>query len=403
MEQPGGKPMKTVILGAKALLPEGVRQMQVIAENGSILDVAEHVPLDPEDRVIRAEGLYLSPGFVDIHVHGGGGFSAMSGKAEDVIAMANAHARHGTTAILPTTLAAPIPTLLSAVQGIRRASELPCGATILGAHLEGPCLSPAQSGAQSPDDLKIPAETDLTPLLDAWPEGIRMMGAAPELPGALKLGDQLTKRGIVPSIAHSNATYSQVEEALDYGYCDVTHLYSSCSGMIRVHSYRVPGVIEAGLNLDALTVQVIADGKHLPLPLLQLICRCKGPEKIELITDGLEFSAAELQEGTVYRQLNGVETVYEDGVMKLLSRESFAGSVATLHRCVRTMRAAGVPLREAVRMASENPARRIGAAKKGRIAPQMDADLLLMDEDLNLKWVMSGGRVIRDFDGPKEA
>ena len=395
--------MKTVIVGAKALLPEGIRQCQIIVENGRILDVAEHVPFAPEDRVIRGSGLYLCPGFVDIHVHGGGGFSAMSGKAEDVIAMANAHARHGTTSILPTTLAAPIPILRAAVQGIRRAAELPCDADILGAHLEGPCLSPAQTGAQSPDDLKIPAETDLTPLLDAWPGGVRMMGAAPELPGALALGDQLMGRGIVASIAHSNATYDQVEEALDHGYCDVTHLYSSCSGMIRVHSYRVPGVIEAGLNLDALTVQVIADGKHLPLSLLQLIYRCKGAEKIELITDGLEFAAGNLVEGTVYRQLNGVETVYEDGMMKLLSRESFAGSVATMHRCVRTMAQAGVPLIQAVRMASENPARRIGAARKGRIAPGMDADLLLMDENLDLKWVMAGGRVIRDFDAPEEA
>lgn len=395
--------MKTVIVGAKALLPECIRQCQAVVESGCILDVAEHVPLAPDDRVIQGAGLYLCPGFVDIHVHGGGGFSAMSGKAEDVIAMANAHARHGTTSILPTTLAAPLPNLLKAVQGVRRAAALPCDAAILGVHLEGPCLSPAQTGAQSPDDLKIPAETDLTPLLDAWPGGVRMMGAAPELPGALALGDQLAARGIVASIAHSNATYSQVEEALSHGYCDVTHLYSSCSGLIRVHSYRVPGVIEAGLNLDALTVQVIADGKHLPLSLLQLIYRCKGAEKIELITDGLEFAAGDLVEGTVYRQLNGVETVYEDGVMKLLSRESFAGSVATMHRCVRTMVQAGIPLRQAVRMASENPARRVGAAKKGRIAPGMDADLLLLDEKLDVKWVMAGGRVIRDFDAQKEA
>ena len=394
--------MKIVIVGAKALLPEGVRQYQVVVKDGRILEAAEHVPIEPEDRVIRGSGLYLSPGFVDIHVHGGGGFSAMSGKPEDVIAMANAHVLHGTTSILPTTLAAPIPRLLDAVAGVRRASELPCDASILGVHLEGPCLSPAQSGAQSPDDLKIPAETDLTPLLDAWPGGVRMMGAAPELPGALDLGDQLIERGIVASVAHSNATYSQVEEALGHGYCDVTHLYSSCSGMIRVHSYRVPGVIEAGLNLDALTVQVIADGNHLPLSLLQLIYRCKGPEKIELITDGLEFAAGNLVEGTVYRQLNGVETVYEDGVMKLLSRESFAGSVATMHRCVRTMVQAGIPLEKAVRMASENPAKRIGAAKKGRIAPGMDADLLLMDVNLNLLWVMSGGRIVRDFDAPEE-
>ena len=395
--------MRYVIAGAKALLPEGMRKTQVIVEDGRILDIAEHAEIRESDQVIRGEGLYLCPGFVDIHVHGGGGFSAMSGKAEDVISMANAHARQGTTSIIPTTLAAPIPQLLSAIAGVRRAAEMPCDATILGVHLEGPCLSPVQSGAQSPDDLKIPAETDLTPLFDAWPGGVRMMGAAPELPGAMELGEQLAKMGIVASIAHSNAVYSQVEEAIRHGYSDVTHLYSSCSGMIRVHSYRIPGVIEAGLNLDALTVQVIADGKHLPAPLLQLIYRCKGPEKIELITDGLEFAAGELVEGTVYRQLNGMETVYEDGVMKLLSRESFAGSVATMHRCVRTMREAGIPLSEAVRMASENPARRVGAAKKGRIAAGMDADLLLLDEELNLQWVMAGGRVIRDFDRAGEA
>ncbi len=394
--------MITVITGARVLLPEGVRRRQAVVKDGVIRDVTERVPSDAGARVVRAEGLYLSPGFVDIHVHGGGGYSAMSGKPEDVVAMANAHARHGTTSIVPTTLAAPMPRLLDAVAGVRRAAEMPCDATVLGVHLEGPCLSPAQTGAQSPDDLKIPAETDLTPLLDAWPGGVRMMGAAPELPGAMELGDMLAGRGIVPSVAHSNAVYSQVEEALRHGYCDVTHLYSSCSGMIRVHSYRIPGVIEAGLNLDALTVQVIADGKHLPLSLLQLIYRCKGDDRIELITDGLEFAAGELVEGTVYRQLNGVETVYEDGVMKLLSRESFAGSTATMHRCVRTMTQAGVPLLQAVRMASENPARRIGAAGKGRIAPGMDADLLLMDEDLNLRWVMSGGRIIRDFGEPPE-
>lgn len=317
--------------------------------------------------------------------------------------MANAHARHGTTAILPTTLTAPIPVLLDAIAGIRRAAALPCDAAILGVHLEGPCLSPAQSGAQSPGDLTTPEETDLRPLFDAWPGGVRMMGAAPELPGALPLGDDLAARGIAASIAHSNATYSQVEEALRHGYSDVTHLYSSCSGLIRVHSYRVPGVIEAGLNLDGLTVQVIADGKHLPLPLLQLIYRCKGEDRIELITDGLEFAAGELTEGTVYRQLNGMETVYEDGVMKLLSRESFAGSVATMHRCVRTMVQAGIPLEKAVRMASENPARRIGASQKGAIAAGMDADLLLLDENLDLRFVMAGGRIIRELDLPGKA
>lgn len=387
--------MKTYFMNARVLLPGGAADRTVVTEDGRISDIAQSPIPSEGDRVIDAKGLYLAPGFIDIHVHGGGGYSAMSGKSSDIIAMCNAHARYGTTSILPTTLAAPMDSILSAVYAIREAASLPCDASILGVHLEGPCLSPAQAGAQSPDDLKTPAEEDMTPLLDAWPEGVKMMGVAPELPGALELGEQLAARGIVASVAHSNATYDQVFDAIAHGYSDVTHLYSGCSGMIRIKSYRIPGVIEAGLNLDALTAQVIADGKHLPLTLLQLIYRCKGADKIILITDGLEYAAGELVEGTVYRQMNGMETVYEDGVMKLLSREAFAGSVATMNRLVRNMCAAGVPLPEAVKMATENPAKRIGAANKGKIAVGMDADIVLFDENIDVRLVMSGGRVIR--------
>ncbi|MCR4577808.1 MAG: amidohydrolase family protein [Clostridiales bacterium] len=388
--------MKTVIRGAHVILPSAVRDTQVIVLDGAVLDITDHYDPRPGDRLIDAEGLYLCPGFVDIHVHGGGGYSLNSGSQDAAINMALAHAKKGTTSLLPTTLAAPMPQLLGAISAAKAASRKKTGPTVLGVHLEGPCLNPLQSGAQAPGSLLIPRETDLSPLFEAWPEGLKMMGAAPELDGGMELGDELVRRGITASIAHSNATYYEVQEAVKHGYCDVTHLYSSCSGLIRVNSYRIPGLIEAGLNLDELTVQVIADGKHLPLELLKLIYRCKGAEKIELITDGLEFSASELKEGTVYRQENGVETVYEDGVMKLLSRQAFAGSVATLHRCVGNMVKAGVPLPEAVRMASENPARRIGADRKGRIALGCDADLVLLDKELAPVWVMARGKVITD-------
>lgn len=388
--------MKTYFKNARVMLPAGLADCVVVVENDKIIGIVSQFEASEGDRVIDCRGLTLSPGFIDIHVHGGGSYSAMSGKPEDIIAMCNAHAHFGTTSILPTTLAAPMENIEKAVVAIREAASLPCDSSILGVHLEGPCLAPAQAGAQSPDDLKVPAETDMTPLIEAWPEGVRIMGIAPELPGALELAEQLSARGIVVSVAHSNATYDQVFEAIQHGFSDVTHLYSGCSGMIRVRSYRIPGVIEAGLNLDALSAQVIADGKHLPLTLLQLIYRCKGADGIILITDGLEYSAGELVEGTVYRQLNGMETVYEDGVMKLLSREAFAGSVATMNRLVRNMCAAGVPLHEAIRMASENPAKRIGANTKGRIAIGMDADLVLLDENIDAKLVMSMGRVIRD-------
>ena len=310
--------------------------------------------------------------------------------------MAQAHAAWGTTSILPTTLAAPVPQLTKAIAAVKTAAACKSGPTILGVHLEGPCLNPLQSGALAPGSLIEPADADLETLLDVWPEGLKMMGAAPELRGGMALGDRLARRGITASIAHSNATYYEVQEAVRHGFCDVTHLYSCCSGLIRINGYRVPGVIEAGLNMDELTVQVIADGKHLPLELLSLIYRCKGKEKIELITDGLEFSASSLKEGTVYRQENGVETVYEDGVMKLPSRQAFAGSVAMLHRCVGSMVKAGVPLDQAVRMASENPARRIGATDKGRIEAGRDADLVLLDDALQPVWVMARGSIVSD-------
>jgi len=388
--------MRTYFVNARVLLPAGPSDCVVVTEDHKIAGILPSCEPAEGDRVIDCRGQYLAPGFIDIHVHGGGGFSAMSDKPEDIIAMCNAHAQYGTTSILPTTLAAPMENIKKAVAAIREAASMPCDSTIAGVHLEGPCLAPAQAGAQSPDDLKVPAETDMMELIDVWPEGVRMMGVAPELPGALELGEQLHARGIVASIAHSNATYDQVFESISHGYSDVTHLYSGCSGMIRVKSYRIPGVIEAGLNLDALTTQVIADGKHLPLTLLQLIYRCKGADKIILITDGLDYAAGHLVEGTVYRQLNGMETVYEDGVMKLLSREAFAGSVATMNRLVRNMCAAGVPIHEAVQMATENPAKRIGANRKGRIAVGMDADLVVFDSNIDVQLVMSNGRIIKD-------
>ncbi len=235
-------------------------------------------------------------------------------------------------------------------------------------------------------------------MLDRW-DGIRMMGAAPELEGALELGRELQKRGITASIAHTDATYEDVERAIESGYTDVTHIYSGCSSVVRKNAYRIAGVVEAGLEKDELTVQVIADGKHLPPPLLKLIYRCKGADRISLITDGLSFSASQLEEGVEYVQKNGVRVVLEDGVMKLLDRQSFAGSVATSSRLVRNMmQLAGASLSDAVKMATWTPARVIGVSDhKGMLARDYDADIILMDEQVNVKWVMVRGAVAYDF------
>lgn len=221
-----------------------------------------------------------------------------------------------------------------------------------------------------------------------------MVGAAPEIAGALALGDALHQRGIVASIAHSDATYDDVLRAIDHGYQDVTHIYSGCSMVHRVQGYRVAGVVEAGLLLNELTVQVIADGKHLPSALLQLVVKCKGADGIALITDALFAAASTYVDGDVVRQANGVEAVLEDGVMKLMDRQAFAGSVATMDRLVRTMmEMAGVSLVDAVRMASTTPARIVGFGHcKGRIAPGYDADLVVLDGDLRVLDTIVMGR-----------
>ena len=388
--------MDILFTNARVCTPFELRSGAVLTRDGKIEGIFDHIEPPEGTRVIDAKGMILTPGYIDLHVHGGGGRSVMEGTAEAVIEMANAHARHGTTSILPTTLSMPLQDMAKAADAVGRAmKDKACLSTILGVHQEGPCLSPAQGGAQSAAALLTPSKADLTALIEDCPH-LKMMGVAPELEGALALGRRLNDLGVVASVAHSDADYDTVARAALSGFSDVTHLYSGCSSVVRKNAFRVAGVVEAGLEMDSLTVQVIADGCHLPLPLLRLIYRCKGPEKMYPVTDGLEFAASRQEEGVTYVQMNGQSCVYEDGVMKLPSRAAFAGSVATMSRLVRTLAKAGIPAREAIRMATDTPARRIGAARKGRVAAGYDADLLLLDDALNVRLVMAKGKIIRE-------
>lgn len=386
--------MRLIIINGDVFAPEALGDKAVLIENGKVLEITDHVG-DFDGDVLDASGLRIVPGFIDIHVHGGGGRCCMEGTAESVLAMANAHARFGTTTILPTTWTAPVAEIEQAIDAVREASTLSCDATIAGVHLEGPFLSAEQSGAQDPETLKAPADADWKSLIDRW-GGIRMVGAAPELPGAMELGAALAKRGIVASIAHSNAFEPEICAAAQHGFSDVTHLYSGCSTFVRRNGFRIPGVVECALAWDELTVQVIADGKHLPETMLKLIWNAKGTDKISLITDGLDFSASELEEGSVYTQQNGMDVVYENGVMKLMNRQAFAGSVATTDRLLRVAAGAGIPWTEALQMLTISPAKRIGLEKtKGRLAAGYDADMVLLDNRLEVTGVVSGGRIIR--------
>lgn len=377
-----------VYKNCKVIFPQKIRDCIVLVNNGKIIDIVDRYEEQETDTIIDCGGLYLSPGFIDAHVHGGGNKSAMSESPEDIIAMAEAHLKYGTTSIVPTTLAAPIDQLKKVVLSIKKASEESKNANILGVHLEGPYLNLKYKGAQSPENILNPKENPPEELLDLW-NRILIMGAAPEVCGGFELGEKLKKRGIVASVAHSAASFEQVEEAVKFGYSDITHIYNACTSCFKTGVFRTAGVVEAGLVLDEITTQTIADLRHLPKGVLQLIYKSKGDEKMYLITDGLEFSASDIKENTVYTQENGMSVIYEDNVMKLSDRSALAGSASVLSDCVRNMyKIVGVPLYSAVRMASLTPAEVIGFSdRKGQIAKGYDADLILFDENVNIKMV----------------
>lgn len=384
-----------VYKNCKVVFSHKIRDSIVLTDNGKIVDIVDRYEEKETDTITDCDGLYLSPGFIDAHVHGGGNKSAMSENPQDIITMAEAHLKYGTTSIVPTTLAAPIEQLKKVVLSIKKASEDSRNANILGVHLEGPYLNIKYKGAQSPENILNPKENPPEELLNLWNK-ILIMGAAPEEDGCLELGDKLKKRGIVASVAHSAASFEQVEEAVKHGYSDVTHIYNACTSCFKTGVFRTAGVVEAGLVLDEITTQTIADLRHLPKGVLQLIYKSKGDEKMYLITDGLEFAASDIKENTVYTQENGMSVIYEDNVMKLSDHSALAGSASVLSDCVRNMyKTVGVPLYSAVRMASLTPAEILGFGKtKGQIEKGYDADLILFDEDINIKSVITNGNKI---------
>jgi N-acetylglucosamine-6-phosphate deacetylase len=388
---------------------EVINEGEVLIENGLIKDVGKKGTLrcTSDVRKIDAAGAYVSPGFIDLHVHGGGGGDAMSGSTDELRAMARTHAAGGTTALLATTCTGDLEQIHDALDAIDTVigEADTTGARIIGAHVEGPYFSYEQRGAQNPAQLRNPRRDEYLKLIDKHPSVMRV-SAAPELPGALELGRELLGRGIVASIAHSSATYRQVLEAVSAGYSHVTHIYSGMSRFERVNSYRVSGVLEAALLLDELTTEMIADGHHLPPSLMKLVLKTKGLNRVCLVTDAM--SAAGLGPGNY--SLGGMDVVVEGDipecfevlsqpdnfVAKLTDRTAFAGSVATMDRLVRNMVfLVGLSIQDAVKMATINPARMQGLHKRmGICAPGMLGDLVVFDNEINIQMTIVNGKVV---------
>ncbi|MCY4780649.1 N-acetylglucosamine-6-phosphate deacetylase [Sphingobacterium sp. UT-1RO-CII-1] len=349
------------------------------------------------EKVIDAGGLYLSPGFIDLHVHGGGGADFMDNEVDAYFTVAETHVKYGTTSMLPTTLTSDRKALLdtfAVYDEVLNASNK--GVRFLGLHLEGPYFAMNQRGAQDPRYIRNPDRREYLDILKNYGHLIARWSAAPELPGALELALYLNRMGVIASIAHTDAVYDDILKAVENGYTLATHLYSGMSGMTRKDSYRYAGAIESCLLIDDIDVEIIADGVHLPEPFLKLICKIKSKDSIILTTDAMRAAGMPEGKSILGGKSTGLEVIVEDGVAKLPDRSSFAGSVATADRLIRTMvNVAEVDLSTAVQMLTLNPARIINCAKfMGTIAVGKNADLVLFDEDINVKSTIIRGKVV---------
>ncbi|MBQ7001261.1 MAG: N-acetylglucosamine-6-phosphate deacetylase [Oscillospiraceae bacterium] len=381
-----------------SLVMQTLEEKNLYIENGKIAAItAEELSCDEE---LDAKGCYICPGFIDTHVHGGGGFAFMDGGLEPIRQAAKAHLLHGTTTICPTSMTASFEDLKQMILDCK-ALSLQSGKDGLpnfaGLHLEGPYIAPTQAGAQPPAYIYPPKEEEYRELLAIGEGQIRKWTFAPELPGAAKFCDVLVSHGVLPSMGHTDGTYEDVLRCHEHGANWLTHFYSSMSTITRKDGFRVPGVIEAGYALEGLHLEVIADGCHIPPVLLSMLCKIKGPQRVVLITDAVRGMG--LPEGASWQNAEGEDQrcVILDGVAKLPALGCFAGSVASSDRLIRTMvKQVGLPVPLAVSMLTKNPAEMLGLREKGELKVGYDADLVFLNENFTAEAVMLGGKIIKN-------
>ncbi len=368
----------------------------VLVDHGKIAAVREGNIEVTDALEIDVQGKYIAPGFIDIHVHGGGGHDFMDGSEAAFLQIAETHAQYGTTAMLPTTLTSTTEELFRTLKIYEQAHQNNRkGAQFLGLHLEGPYFAMSQRGAQDPRYIRNPDPNEYKEVL-ARSSSIKRWSAAPELPGAIEFGQYIRSKGVLAAVAHTDAIYEDVLEAFENGYTLATHLYSAMSGVTRRNAFRYAGVIESAYIIDEMDVEIIADGIHLPAPLLKLVYKIKGSDRTALITDAMRAAGMPPGESILGSIHNGLKVIVEDEVAKLPDRSSFAGSVATADRLVRNMVCmADVPLLEAVRMITSTPARIMGVLdKKGTLAVGKDADIVVFDQNITVDTTIIKGEII---------
>jgi N-acetylglucosamine-6-phosphate deacetylase len=378
-----------VVANARVATPERwLEDGWLLVEDGAVAAVGAGTP---PSGVARADvgGRVVAPGFVDVHVHGGEGAFVNQETADEVAtsvrALARFHARHGTTALVPTTVSDSPERLRACLAGIASCvARRPGDAEVLGSHLEGPWLAPTRRGAHAAAMVRPPDVVELDALLDVAGGSLRLLTIAPELPGAGAVIDAARAGGVAVSIGHTDADYDTARAAFDHGITHVTHL---CNAMAPLH-HRRPGAVGAALLDSRATLELIADGHHVHRAVLGVVART-APGRVVLVSDAV--AAAGLGPGRHRLGSQDID-VAGDRVTLADDPDTLAGSVLTLDRAVALMASAGaMTLLEALRAASLTPAQAVGARYKGRLEPGADADLVVLDDELTPLAVMARG------------
>lgn len=383
--------MLTQIINAKILTPQGwLKDGSVIIRDNKILEVTNCDLAVIGADVIDAKGMYVVPGGVEMHVHGGGGRDFMEGSEDAFREAVAAHAKHGMTSIFPTLSSSTVPMIEKAVETCNKLMAEK-DSPILGLHLEGHYLNIKKAGGQLPENIKDPDPNEYIPIVENSP-CLARWDAAPELPGAIQFGKYCAAKGILPSIAHTQAEFKDVKAAYEAGFTHVTHFYNAMPGFHNKREYKYEGTVESVYLLDDMTVECVADGIHVPPTILRMVYKIKGVERMALITDALACAASDSDKAFDPR------VIIEDGVCKLSDRSALAGSIATTDRLIRTMvEQVEVPLEDAIRMVSETPSKIMNVYdRKGSLAKGKDADILILDESLNIRCIWQMGKIIEN-------
>jgi len=389
LERPRGR---FALTNGRVILPQGiVTGKAVVVEGKKIVGIADADSLGAEAEKVDVSGRYIGPGLIDIHTHGALDHTFNEPTVEAFASITEENVTRGITSLLATISTAPIPDLVKCLEFSRQwMHELHEGSQVLGVHVEGPYFSMAQKGAQDPESIRTPDDGTPDILLEHH-DVMRIMTYAPELPGALELTAKLAGLGIVPAAGHSSAKDEDVLAAMKVGLRHIIHIWSGQSSTVREGPWRKPGLLEATLVFDGLTAEMIADNKHLPPTLMKLAYKCIGADRLCVVSDAT--SGAGMPEGARFR-MGEMEYEVHDGVGMLFDRTAFAGSTTLVNQMVAILTdAVGIPLVEAIQMATLTPARVIGFDdRKGSLEAGKDADLAVFEDDFTAWRTMIGGQ-----------